>query len=326
MHSEGRTTLILAAFIALLFVATYGVSPSFLSLTNLRIVTINASYVAIAALGMFLVILSGQIDVSVGAILAFASTLAGVVAQQDVPLPAVIVIVMAFGAFLGLINAAIVVGLRLHSIVATLGTLSVFRGALIATTGGQWITVPASVQTLTQDTFLMMPAAVYVALGAAILIGFYLRNFEGGRRLYAFGSNAEGARLVGTNVTLAQGLPFVLNGALVGLAGVVLASQFENIQSNSGQGFELTVIAAVVVGGANIFGGSGTVIGTMLGALLISVLGTILIFFHVSSYWEETVQGMIILLAVAVYTVRVKGFSRRAIARGPAAEAGVGGR
>jgi len=316
MHREGRATLILAVFIALLFVATYSVSPSFLSFTNLRIVTINASYVAIAALGMFVVILSGQIDVSVGAILAFASTLAGLLAQQGLlPLPIVILIVMAFGALLGMINAAIVVGLRLHSIVATLGTLSVFRGALIAITGGQWIVVPPSVQTLTQSTLLMMPIAVYIALGVAIVVGIYLRNFEGGRRLYAFGSNPESARLVGTNIIVAQGLPFIINGALVGLAGVVIASQFDNIQSNSGQGFELTVIAAVVVGGANIFGGSGTVIGTMLGALLISVLGTILIFFHVSAYWEQTVQGAIILLAVAVYTVRVTVFSRRAVSR-----------
>lgn len=321
MYREGRATLILAAFIALLFVATYSVSPSFLSFVNLRIVTANASYVAIAALGMFVVILSGQIDVSVGAILAFASTLAGVVAQKNLPLPAVVIVVMVFGAFLGLINAAIVVGLRLHSIVATLGTLSVFRGALIAITGGQWIVVPPSVQSLTQNTVLMMPIAVYIALGAAVMVGIYLRNFEGGRRLYTFGSNPEAARLVGTNVTVAQGLPFIINGALVGLAGVVIASQFDNIQSNSGQGFELTVIAAVVVGGADIFGGSGTVIGTMLGALLISVLGTILIFFHVSSYWEETVQGAIILLAVAVYTVRLKRFSRRAISR----EATLGG-
>ena len=125
MHREGRATLILAVFIALLFVATYSVSPSFLSFTNLRIVAINASYVAIAALGMFVVILSGQIDVSVGAILAFASTLAGLLAQQGLlPLPIVILIVMAFGALLGMINAAIVVGLRLHSIVATLGLLA----------------------------------------------------------------------------------------------------------------------------------------------------------------------------------------------------------
>ena len=314
MHSEGRATLILAAFIALLFIATFSVSPSFLSFTNVRIMAVNASYVAIAALGMFVVILSGQIDVSVGAILAFASTLAGAVAQLGVlPLPAVILVVMAFGALLGLINAVIVVGLRLHSIVATLGTLSVFRGALITVTGGQWITIPPSVQALTQETLLMMPISVYIALGTAVLIGIYLRNFEGGRRLYAYGSNPEGARLVGTNVTVAQGLPFIINGALVGLAGVVIASQFDNIQSNGGQGFELTVIAAVVVGGANIFGGSGTVIGTLLGALLISVLGTILIFFHVSAYWEETVQGAILLLAVAVYTVRVKGFSRRAV-------------
>ncbi|MBN8995354.1 MAG: ABC transporter permease [Rhizobiales bacterium] len=318
MHREGRTTLILAAFVALLFLATYSVSPAFLSLGNLRIVAVNASYVAIAALGMFIVILSGQIDVSVGAILAFASTLTGIIAQQDVlPLPILILVVMAFGAFLGLVNATIVVGLQLHSIVATLGTLGIFRGALIVSTGGQWITIPPSVQVLTENTLLTIPIAVYIALGVAILTGIYLRNFEAGRRLYAFGSNPEGARLVGTNVTVAQGLPFILNGALVGLAGVVIASQFDNIQSNSGQGFELTVIAAVVVGGANIFGGSGTVIGTMLGALLISVLGTILIFFHVSAYWEETVQGVIILLAVAVYTVRVKGTACRAGGRVP---------
>lgn len=315
VHSEGRATLILAAFIALLFGATYSISPSFLSLTNIRIIAVNASYVAIASVGMFLVILSGQIDVSVGAILAFASTLTGVLGQQNLPLPVVILLVVAFGALLGAINAAIVVGLRMHSIVATLGTMSVFRGALIAITGGQWIVIPGSVQNLTQSSFLMMPVGVYVAIGVALVAAIYMRNFEGGRRLYAYGSDPESARLVGINVVPTQGIPFLVNGALVGLAGVVLASQFDNIQSNSGQGFELTAIAAVVVGGANIFGGSGTVTGTMLGALLVSVLGTILIFFHISSYWEQTVQGAIILLAVGLYMVRGKGSTRRAVWR-----------
>jgi ribose/xylose/arabinose/galactoside ABC-type transport system permease subunit len=139
-----------------------------------------------------------------------------------------------------------------------------------------------------------------------------LRYTRLGRDIYALGSNSESARLAGIRVRRVQLIPFLLNGALVGLAGVIFAGRFGTVQPNTGQGFELIVIAAVVVGGANIFGGSGASAGTVLGALLVSVMGTLLIFFSVNAFWEEAVQGGIILFSVAYYTIR----QNRTVVRG----------
>lgn len=322
MHSERRTVTSLAGFILALFFAASLKDGAFLSLRNLADVAVNTSYVAVGALGMFLVILSGQIDVSVGAILAVTSTLVGSLAKAGHPAGLAIAAAVAAGAALGLVNGAVVVGLRIHSIVATLGTLCIYRGLVIFFTQGGWITgIPPWLHFLGRGKVAGVPVSVLVALAVGAAVALFLRFTRTGRDLYAVGSSEESARLAGIEVRLIRLLPFVLNGALIGLAAVIYAGRFGSIQSNSGQGFELVAIAAVVVGGANIFGGSGAVSGTLLGALLVSVTGTLLLFFHVSAFWEQAVQGGIILVAVAYYTVR----QRRGVLHGTASTAVAGG-
>jgi ribose/xylose/arabinose/galactoside ABC-type transport system permease subunit len=297
--------LSLAIFLVLLTLGLALRNPAFASPTNLRDVCVNASHLGIAALGMFLVILIGQIDVSVGAILAICSTLAGLLAKQGVPTPVVVVAAMLAGALLGGLNGLIVAGLRIHSIVVTLGTASIYRGLLIQATGGSWIYgLPSQFTAFGQGKVLSVPNPVITLIIIYLIAAFLLSRLPAGRALFAVGSNPDASRLAGLPVAGVQILAFVVNGALVGLAAVVFASRFTVIQSNAGIGFEFAAITAVLVGGANIFGGSGTVFGTLLGTLVISALASALVFLRINSLWEPCFQGLFILAAVILDRVR----------------------
>jgi rhamnose transport system permease protein len=305
MYVDYRRQVSLAIFLVLLTAGLALRNPAFASPANLRDVCVNASHLGIAALGMFLVILIGQIDVSVGAILAICSTLAGLMAKQGVPTPVVLLAAILAGALLGGLNGLIVAGLRIHSIVVTLGTASIYRGLLIKATGGSWIYgLPAQFTAFGQGKLLGVPLPVITLLAVYLLAAFLLSRIPGGRALFAVGSNPDAARLAGLPVARVQILAFVLNGAVVGLAAVVFASRFTVIQSNAGIGFEFAAITAVLVGGANIFGGSGTVFGTLLGTLVISALASALIFLGINSLWEPCFQGLFILAAVILDRIR----------------------
>lgn len=305
MYVDYRRQLALAIFLVLLTAGLALRNPVFASPGNLRDICVNASHLGIAALGMFLVILIGQIDVSVGAILATCSTLAGLMAKQGIPTPVVLLASILAGTVLGGLNGLIVAGLRIHSIVVTLGTASIYRGLLIKATGGSWIYgLPPQFTAFGQGKLLGIPIPVITLVVVYLVAAFLLSRIPGGRALFAVGSNPDAARLAGLPVARVQILAFVLNGALVGLAAVVFASRFTVIQSNAGIGFEFAAITAVLVGGANIFGGSGTVFGALLGTLVISALASALVFLGINSRWEPCFQGPFILAAMILDRVR----------------------
>jgi rhamnose transport system permease protein len=282
-------------------------SPAFFSIQNLNDIAVNTSYLAISALGMMFVIVIGQIDVSVGAILAICCTLTGILSKSGIPILWVAFITLLAGAALGTINGLLVSICKIHSIVATLGTLSIYRGVLIYYTKGIWITsLPDSLLKIGRGKVLGFPIAVVLTACAFFAVSFAFRYIRAGRYIFAVGSNQESARLSGISIARVQISAFLCNGLLVGLSALIFAGRFGGIQSNTGQGYELSVITAVVVGGANIFGGSGTPLGTLLGALMVSIIGTSLIFFNVSAFWEQAVQGTFILLAVIYYSLQSK--------------------
>jgi ribose/xylose/arabinose/galactoside ABC-type transport system permease subunit len=287
-------------------------APGFLSLANLRDIPINASHVAIAALGMFLLIVIGQIDVSVGAILAISATACGLAAKAGWSVSEIVLIATAIGGLLGFVNGALVTIFSVHSIVVTLGMLSIYRGLLIFFTGGTWVyDLPPSFGEIGQGTIVGIPNPVAVTVVLYLIAGFLLANTRIGRELFAVGSNPNAARLAGVSRVRIQMLAFILNGVLVGIASLLFASRFTVIQSNAGAGFEFAVITAVVVGGASIFGGSGSVLGTLLGALVISFATTALVFLGVSSLWEQALMGAFVLAAVLLDKVRfVEGLRR----------------
>jgi rhamnose transport system permease protein len=269
--------------------------------------------VLIIALGMTLVILTGQIDISVGSVFAICGVVAGVLAKAGLPLPLVAAGTCATGIALGSLNGALVSYARIPSIVATLATMVGLRDAL------RWITQGAWIHDLPQRfQWLGTSQAIYpfVAAAAAILLvavfGWGLRNLPAGRAIYATGSNQDAARLAGLRTAFVTFSTFALLGGLTGLAALLNSVRFNQIPSNAGLGLELKVIAAVVVGGVAITGGRGNVAGTVLGVVLLGMIGPALTFLGVSAYWERAIQGGIILAAVAFEAMRARPVSHAA--------------
>jgi rhamnose transport system permease protein len=274
-------------------------APSFFSAGNLRDLALNNAPVLLVALGMTLVILVGEIDISVGSQFAVCSVVAGLLSKAGAPIALVPLVVLLVGAAMGAVNGFLVGTLGLPSIIVTLAMLVAWRDALRWATEGAWVQdLPANFQWFglspaAAQTLIVLVAVVILALG-----GWALRNLQVGRSLYAVGSDEEAARLAGIEPTRVVFGVFTVTGALVGLAAVLNAVRFNAVPSNAGLGLELTAVAAVVVGGTAITGGRGTVLGTLIGVLLLGTIGTAMTYVGISPFWAKAIQGLIILAAL----------------------------
>jgi rhamnose transport system permease protein len=261
---------------------------------------VAAAPVIIGAVGMTLVILAREIDISVGSQYAVCAVLAGLMAKAGLPMPAVALGAIVAGAAMGAINGALVAGMRLPSIVVTLGTMVIFRQTLRWTTQGQFVNgLPDHFQWFGLSQQGGEWALLVLALAVFAVFALGLRWLAAGRSVYAVGSDREAARLAGIRPPRVLFTVFVLMGALVGLAALLNAVRFTDVDPKTGGGWELQVIAAVVVGGVAISGGRGTLIGALIGVALLSTIGPALAFFQVPTQWEKAFEGLIILLAVA---------------------------
>jgi rhamnose transport system permease protein len=275
------------------------IAPSFFNAGNVRDLAMNNAAVLIVAVGMTLVILIGQIDISVGSQFAVCTIAAGWLAQAGLPMPAVLLAVIVVGALLGAVGGALVAWLRMPSIVVTLALMVAWRDGLRWITEGEWIqNLPIGFQWFgmvqSSGQLLILALAIIVLL----VCGWALRKLSLGRSIYAVGSDAEAARLVGIEPSRIIFGVFLIMGALVGLAATLNATRFSIVPSNAGIGLELKAIAAVVVGGTAITGGRGTLIGTFLGVALLGTIGTALTFLGINPFWEKAIQGAIILAAL----------------------------
>ncbi|HUE82890.1 MAG TPA: ABC transporter permease [Pyrinomonadaceae bacterium] len=274
-------------------------APAFFSAGNLRDLAVNNAPVLLVAIGMTLVILVGQIDISVGSQFAVCSVVAGWLAKEGVPVLLLLPSVVLVGAAMGSLNGVLVGYLRLPSIIVTLAMLVAWRDALRWVTEGAWVqNLPLNFQWFGLGQTSAQWLIVGVALATLFGFSWMLRNLSAGRAVYAVGSDAEAARLAGIEPSRVVFGVFVLTGALVGLAALLNAVRFSAVPSNMGLGFELKAVAAVVVGGAAITGGRGTLIGTLIGAALLGTIGTALTFVGINPFWERAIQGAIILLAL----------------------------
>ena len=285
--------------LALVLLGVLVVAPSFFGAGNLRDLALNNAPVLLVSVGMTLVILVGEIDISVGSQFAVCSVAAGVLAKAGLPIALVPVAVIAVGACMGAVNGFLVGTLGLPSIIVTLAMLVAWRDALRWATEGAWVQgLPPNFQ-----WFGLAPAAaqaliVVIALGVLVASGWALRNLQLGRMLYAVGSDEEAARLAGIEPKRVVFGVFTLTGALVGLAATLNAVRFDAVPSNAGLGLELQAVAAVVVGGSAITGGRGTVLGTLIGVLLLGTIGTAMTYVGISPFWGKAIQGLIILAAL----------------------------
>lgn len=317
MYKNRKAMKALLVFYAVILVIMICRAPSFFTFENATDILLNTSTTAIAAMGMLCVLLVGDIDVSVGAVLAACCTTAGILAKSGLPMIAVILGALAVGLVLGVVNGLVVTMLKLDAIVATLGLLSIYRGLLIIITKGSWINgLPADILKIGQGKWLGIPIPVYISIGIVALMWFILNRTEWGRNFYAVGSNQDSARLSGINVKLTRIIAFAVCGVMVGLAAVIYTTRFGGIQSNTGKGWEMTLISSAVVGGASTIGGEGDVSGVFLGALLVSALGTMLVFFGIDALWEQAVQGLIIFISVASYAIDFKKLKVRIMKEG----------
>ncbi len=290
-------------FTILLIAVVSIISPYFLSVANFRDILLNISILAIVGLGQMMVIITRGIDLSVGSMIGLVAMMVSfmIVAFPQLSPVVALLLGMLLGIVLGSINGAIIAWGNVPPIIATLGTLSIYRGMVFLYSEGTWINafeMPEQFRQLSKGTPLGVPNLILIALVVAAGIFYFLNYTQTGRDIYAVGSNPEAANVAGVRVQHIIFLVYVLSGVLCGMAGVLWASRFESAQTNTALGFELQTVAAPVVGGVNIFGGSGTVLGVVLGAFLLGVIENALTIVRISPFWQLAIQGVLILLAV----------------------------
>jgi rhamnose transport system permease protein len=299
-----------AVYVALLLLLA-AAAPSFHQGGNWRDILVSNAPLLLSATGMTLVVLTRQIDISVGSQFAIAGVVAGLLAKAGLPMGLVTVATVGAGVLMGALNGALVAGLGLPSIVATLATMVALREGLRWATEGAWVQdLPPGFQWFglgqAHGRWLIVGAALAVFAVAA----WALTHVRAGRAVYATGSDADAARLVGVPARRVTFAVFVVLGGLNALASLLTAVQFIDVQPNAAVGLELKVIAAVVVGGTAVTGGRGTALGTLLGVALLGSLGPALTFLGSHAYWERALQGAIILAAVASDAFEGRGGSR----------------
>ncbi len=311
--------LYLFLFIVLIVAVIAMTANGFLATQNVLDMLLNATYVVVASIGMNMIILTGNIDISFGSILAVCALVMGNMCQAGFSASEYVVAAIVIGGVLGAVNGFLVAYCNVPSIIATLGMNQLLRGLIILITQGYWVTnLPASFRSIGAGRFMDIPIPIIVAVVALIIAAWFMKYTYFGRSIYAVGSNRTASFLAGINPNRVVFAVFVSAGLLVGLATVIYATRFTAVQSNAGKGFEMVCISAVVVGGTSINGGSGKVAGTMLGALLASILSTGLIFMHISSYWVRVVLGGLIIVAVLIGTAERRQEQESLLRRGKA--------
>jgi rhamnose transport system permease protein len=309
--------------LALLIAVTGILEPRFLETASLRNLALNASIFAILAVGQTLVIITRNVDLSVGSVVGLTAFLTGDLLSKHpgMALPLVFLLAILMGAACGLLNGFLTTWGQVPALVVTLGTLYAFRGLAFLWTNGRQVNaeaLPNDFLNIGTGTILGVPYLVVIALVVVVVVGQWLRDFRAGRELYAIGSNPEGARLAGVRSDRRVLTAFVLAGALAGLGGALFTARFATVDATAGTGYELTVIAAAVVGGVAIFGGTGSVYGAALGALLLGTITSSLIVLRVEAFWQQAAIGALLLIAIAFdrfLGLRVEAALRRRSAR-----------
>ncbi|MBK5239236.1 MAG: ABC transporter permease, partial [Actinomycetales bacterium] len=303
--SSAREVGILLALI-LVIVAATAKNPLFLfSPDGWRDLLLTPSILVIVAVGQAIVIITRNVDLSVGSVLGLSAYLTGrlFIDLQGIPVILVFVIAIAFGAALGLVNGALVAFAKVPSLVITLGTLYAYRGINVMWAGSTRVNasdMPDDFLAFGTGSFLNIPLLAILAFVVLVVAAWYMKNTRGGREFYAIGSDPAAAELYGLKVTQRLLAAFILSGALAGLAGALYAARYGTVNSQAGAGFELDAVGAAVIGGVAIFGGSGTVWGAAIGAMLLLTINRALPILGVAGFWQRAVVGVLIIGAIVL--------------------------
>ncbi|WP_230353711.1 autoinducer 2 ABC transporter permease LsrC [Lelliottia sp. WAP21] len=298
----------LSAFLAIL--ALFGVlialNPGYLSFQTLGMIFASSQILILLALGATLVMLTRNIDVSVGSTVGLCAIAVGVALNNGYSLPVAMLFALTIGALAGAFNGLLVVGLRIPAIVATLGTLGLYRGGMLLWTGGKWIEgLPPSLKTLSEPVFIGVSPLGFLVLILAGVSAWIFSRTAFGRDFYAVGDNLAAARQLGVAVNRTRMVAFTLNGMLAACAGIVFASQIGFVPNQTGSGLEMKAIAACVLGGISLLGGTGTLIGAFLGAFFLTQIDTVLVLFRLPAWWNDFIAGLV-LLGVLVLDGRLR--------------------
>ena len=303
----------LSAFFAIvaLFVVLVALNPAYFSLQTLAMIFASSQILCLLALGATLVMLTRNIDVSVGSTVGLCAIAVGVALNNGYGLATAIAFALAIGALAGAFNGLLVVGLRIPAIVATLGTLGLYRGVMLLWTGGKWIEgLPDSLKSLSEPAFIGVSPLGWLVLALLLAGGWLLSRTAFGRDFYAVGDNLAAARQLGVAVNRTRMLAFTLNGMLAACAGIVFGAQIGFVPNQTGSGLEMKAIAACVLGGISLLGGTGTLLGAFLGAFFLTQIDTVLVLFRLPAWWNDFIAGLV-LLGVLVLDGRL----RQALAR-----------
>lgn len=293
----------LLIFIVILSVFIQFKNPSFLSLENINDLLTNTAILSILAVGMMMVLLTAGIDLSIGSTLALSGMTAALVVSKnpDVSPILAILIGIAVGTICGMIVGFLISILGVFPIIASLGMMNVFRGLTFMISGGKWVSahqMSDSFKNIATSKILGINTLIFIAIVIYILFYYFINYTRTGRQIYAVGSNEASAKISGINTKKTLWLVYTLMGALAGLAGVLWVSKFASAQGDTATGYELNVIAACVLGGVSVAGGYGKVSGLLVGALLLGILNNALPLINVSPFWQNAIQGVIILVAI----------------------------
>lgn len=276
-------------------------TDTFLNQSNIISVIRQFSFVSIMAIGELTVILTGGIDLSVGSVFAFSSVLSALALASGFGLPLALLIGLLCGVLLGFINGVFVTKVHLPPFIATLGMMSIARGLAYAVTQGFPVNIKSPEYNYIGQGYIgPIPVPVILLAVIAILVSIFLNKTVTGRQIYAVGGNEEGSRVSGIKTDRIKITVFTISGCLAGISGIATAARLGVAQSTAGMGSELDAIAAVIIGGASVSGGSGMVSGTILGAAIMGVLKNALVLLSVSAYWQEAIIGCVIILAVSM--------------------------
>ena len=303
----------LSAFFAIvaLFAVLVALNPAYFSLQTLAMIFASSQILCLLALGATLVMLTRNIDVSVGSTVGLSAIAVGVALNNGYGLATAIAFALAIGALAGAFNGLLVVGLRIPAIVATLGTLGLYRGVMLLWTGGKWIEgLPDSLKSLSEPAFIGVSPLGWLVLALLLAGGWLLSRTAFGRDFYAVVDNLAAARQLGVAVNRTRMLAFTLNGMLAACAGIVFAAQIGFVPNQTGSGLEMKAIAACVLGGISLLGGTGTLLGAFLGAFFLTQIDTVLVLFRLPAWWNDFIAGLV-LLGVLVLDGRL----RQALAR-----------
>ncbi|MBC8060725.1 MAG: ABC transporter permease [Clostridiaceae bacterium] len=307
--TSGKTReLGMIGFIIVISIFVQMRNPNFLTLENINDLVKNTAILSILAVGMMLVMITKGIDLSIGATLALAGMSASLMVSNNPSMSPIIAI--GIGIAVGTLCGAVVGGLvskgGIYPIIATLGMMNVYRGLTFKASGGKWVSaqqMSASFKGIATGSILGINNLIFIAIIIYIISYYFINHTRTGRKIYAVGSNPESAEVSGINNKRILFMVYTIMGALAGLAGVLWVSKFASAQGDTASGYELSVIAACVLGGVSSSGGSGTISGILIGSLLLGILNNALPLINVSTFWQNAIQGSIILIAIIVNTI-----------------------